>query len=280
MTIPRAAGYQHVVEAWYRDHNDRLQRMIGGLIKRKVNHREGADEMRAELNYWVFRHVASSARRGIIAKVVLSMTVDYAYRRWCTGMRSYHKRGGRRFLKEKPTIEHHGDEWHFPVTGHARNPATQARFHLDMQIIGSRLTPKTQIVLREFIKDPHATDKRVCEALGEGWRTQYVFSFRQNIKKAFAEAGYLPPPQRQVQAPPEIADIGRTAVGIYAACQHTPDASYIDIARRLGCQRSTVRWALQRFVDSGVPWAAQFVANNIHCKGRLAGTTAPELSGI
>ena len=261
-TIQNPPGFQQVVESWYRDHNNRLQRMIGGIIKRKGNHGEGDDEMRAELNYWVFRHVASAARRGAIGKVVVSMTLDYAYRHWSSGHRSYQNRQGRHDLGDETPTLCRGDEWQFPACSRPNNPATRARFHLDMQIIGSRLTPKTQRVLREFIKDPHATDKRVCEALGQGWRIQYVFNFRQAIKRAFTEAGYLPPPQRRVQAPPEIEVIGRKAVGIYGACQRTPHASYADIARRLGCRGSHVRWALQRFVMSGVPWAAEFVANN------------------
>ena len=254
--------YQTVVESWYRDHNDSVQRLIGSFIRCKGDHGEGDDEMRAELNYWVFRHIDSAARRGTIGKVVLSMTVDYAYRHWVSGKRSYHDRQGRHDLGEETTPEYHGDEWRFPVSRRPNDPAMRARFHLDMQTIGRRLTPQARRVLREFIKDPHANDRRVSEALGQNWRFQYVFKFRQIIKKALADAGYHPPPVRQVEAPPEIRAIGRKAVGIYGACQRTPHASYADIARRLGCQRSHVRWALQKFMGAGVPWAEQFMAHN------------------
>jgi hypothetical protein len=266
MEVSASVDYQAVVEAWYRDHHDRLQRMIGGIIHRKGQHGEERDEMRAELNYWIFRHVDSAARRGKICEVVLSMTLDYAYRSWASGRRSYHDRQGRHDLSEEATTECNSEEWRFPVSRRPNDPAMRARFHLDMQTIGRRLSPKAQRVLREFIKDPHATDKRVCEALGTGWRIQYVFAFRQKIKKALAEAGYHAPSMRRVEAPPEIAAIGQKAVSIYGACQRTPRASYMDVARRLGCQRSHVRWALQRFLEAGVPWAGQFMANNAQAR--------------
>jgi hypothetical protein len=258
----RITDYQEAVRQWYEGNNDRVQQMIGSMIRRKGDHGEGIDEMRAELNYWICRHVTSAARRGKAHKVVLSMTVDYAYRRWSSGERSYHKRQGRHDLGDEPAVKCRGDEWQFPAGNRPGDPAQRARYHLDMQMIGKRLSPKAQRVFREFIKNPYATDKHVCAALGQGWRTQYVFHFRQIIKKALAAAGYYPSAKRRVEATPEIESMGPKVVCIYGACQRTPNASYAAIARQLGCQRSHVRWALHRFVEVGVPWAEKFVANN------------------
>jgi hypothetical protein len=272
------AETQRVVEQWYCDYNDRVQRIIGSIIHRKGHHGEGDDEMRAELNYWIVCHITSAARRGVIDRVLPSMAIDYAYRSWSSGKRSYHDRQGRHDLADETPTEQHGDEWRFPVSKRPNDPAMRARYHLDMQTIGRRLTPNAQRVLRAFIKDPHATDKRVCEALGGRWRPQYVFHYRQAIKRAMVIAGYLPPPKRPVQAPPEICAIGLTAACVYDACQRTPRASYVEIARRLGCQKSHVRWAVHKFVAAGVPWAEQFRANNSQERCQQPRRAALELS--
>jgi len=268
--------YHQVVESWYQDHNDSLQHVIGSIIRRRGSHGEGDDEMRAELNYQVFRTIASAARRGVIGQVVFSMAIEYAYRRWVSGERSYYDIQGKQRLPEEVTIQCHGDEWRFPTTGHTYDPARRAGFQMDMQTIGCRLKGRAKRVLREFIKDPHATDKRVCEALGRRCRSQYVFNSRQVIKRAFVDAGYYPPPQRPVEAPPEIRAFGRKAVGIYGACQRTPNATYIDIARRLGCHRSHVRWALHRFLETGVPWAKKFIARNAQNRCQQSRSAEPD----
>jgi len=257
---------QRIVEQWYQQNNDCAQRIIGSIIRRKGHHGEGGDEMRAELNYWICQHVTSAARQGAIGKVVLSMAISYAYLKWASGKRSYQNRQGRLNPAKEITTGCMGEEWQFPLSKRPENPAIRARYHLDMQTIGKRLSPKAQRVLREFITDPHATDKSVCEALGKGWHRQYVFYYRQLIKRALADAGYAPPPMRMVQVPPKIYSIGRTAACIYDACQRTPRASYVDIARRLGCRNSHVRWAVHRFAAMGVPWAMQFM--EVNAQGR------------
>jgi hypothetical protein len=82
----------------------------------------------------------------------------------------------------------------------------------------------------------------------------------------------------RVQAPPEIVAIDQTAACVYDACQRTPRTTYVEIARRLSCQKSHVRWAVHKFVAVGVSWAEQFMARNSQQRCQQPRGAAVELS--